>query len=117
MASLISRAAILAIAVAFTCVFFINFCDLVYGCGCTWLWAGAADHCNIHTGPKHCPWCAIGEAGQFIVWLSIVIPQAVVSFWPSAWGWHLRLALALCAFPAFGSIAALVVGLWKGYWG
>ena len=36
-------------AAAFTSVFFIDFCNLVYQCGCRSLWAGADAACNIHT--------------------------------------------------------------------
>ncbi|MGH9887326.1 MAG: hypothetical protein ACREBE_17490 [bacterium] len=33
-------------------------CDLVFDCGCTWGFAGAAAHCNIHAPqPPHCPAC------------------------------------------------------------
>ena len=109
------RAAVFAVAAAVTCVFFINFCNLVYQCGCTWLWAGAADHCNIHSGPKHCPWCEIGTAGQLLVWLSMVIPQGVIAF-ATQLRFAQRLGAAILAFPGFGLITALVVGLWRGYW-
>lgn len=110
------RVVVMAVAIAVTCGFFINFCDLAYRCGCTFLWAGAADHCNVHHGPKRCPWCVIGDAGQFAVWLWIAIPQALASFWPNGWRWPARLALALIAFPVMGGLAALAVGLWYGYW-
>lgn len=110
------RAVICLIAVAVTCVLFINFCNLVYQCGCTWLWAGAADHCNIHTGPRHCPWCAIGQSGQLMVWGSMVIPQAWIAF-GSRLGFVPRLAAALAAFPVMGLLAAVAVGWQRGYWG
>lgn len=109
------RAVICVVAVAFTCVFFINFCNLVYRCGCTYLWAGAADHCNIHTGPKHCPFCAIGQAGQGAVWLSMVIPQVWIAF-ASRLGFVSRFAAALAAFPVMGLLAAVVIGWPMGYW-
>ena len=34
-------------------------CDLMFACGCTWLWAGAAGHCNafVEKARMHCPWC------------------------------------------------------------
>ncbi len=110
------RALICAIAVTITCLLFINFCNLVYQCGCTWLWAGAADHCNIHTGPKHCPWCAIGTKGQLSVWLSMVIPQGLIAF-GSRLPFLPRLAAAISAFPVMGLLAALLVGWRHGYWG
>ncbi len=110
------RALIGGIAVVITCVLFINFCNLVFRCGCTWLWAGAADHCNIHTGPKHCPWCAIGQNGQLAIWLSMVIPQVWIAF-RSRLGFVSRLAAAIAAFPVMGLVAAGITGWRHGYWG
>ena len=104
------------IAVTFTSVFFINYCDLVFQCGCTFLWSGADAHCNVHHGPKRCPFCAIGWTGQLLVWLSMIAPQLYVSFREAAWSWPLRLALALLAFPLAGLVPVIGVGLWKGYW-
>lgn len=45
---------------------YMPFCALVHRCGCSWPWAGADAHCNVHqaSGP-HCPWCehqALGAA-------------------------------------------------------
>ena len=97
-----------------TSLLFINFCALVFRCGCHSLWAGAADMCNIHReGSRHCPWCARNPAYAYAV---MVIPQALVSFWSVPWSWSKRLAVALAAFPVFGGIAAVVYGLTSGYW-
>ncbi|MCC6389193.1 MAG: hypothetical protein IT167_01225 [Bryobacterales bacterium] len=106
--------AIAAAAVSFA--LFINYCGLVYQCGCTWLWAGAADHCNIHTAGRHCPWCALSQTGQNLVLLSIIIPQLVVCFWPAAWSWPKRVLLTFVAFPIAGLVPAITLGLWTGYW-
>ncbi|MBL8179471.1 MAG: hypothetical protein JNK48_32630 [Bryobacterales bacterium] len=113
--SKIERSAIAFVSVAFTCAFFINYCNLIYQCGCTFLWSGAAAHCNIHHGPKHCPWCSIGD-GAYLVLLFLIVPQVVVSFWPRPWRWHMRLAAALLAFPIAGLIPAIALGIWQGYW-
>lgn len=107
---------IFVVAVTVTCVLFVNFCNLVFQCGCTYLWAGGGAHCNIHHGPKHCPWCVVGYPGQAAIWLSMVIPQGWLSFRTAAWRWPLRLLLALAAFPAIGAVAALMTGLYQGYW-
>lgn len=109
--------AIFLCSAAFTLVFLINFCNLVYQCGCRSLWAGAADHCNIHTpGVKHCPWCSIGDAGFAGVTAAILLPQGILSFRPRRWHWTRRLAASLLAFPAAGLVVALAIGLATGYW-
>lgn len=113
----IGRAAVLAVCAAVTTVFFINFCSLLYGCGCTFLWSGAAAHCNIHAATgRHCPWCVAGEATQRGIYLSMVATQALIVFWPLPWGWGRRLVLGLLAFPAVGTVIGLVMGLVQGYW-
>ena len=34
-------------------------CDLVFDCGCAWVFAGGEAHCNIHhPAPPHCPACS-----------------------------------------------------------
>jgi hypothetical protein len=94
---------------------FINFCALVYQCGCRSLWAGAAVACNVHmAGAKHCPWCAQDAT---LAYLSILVPQTAISFWPLNCNWPVQLALAIAAFPLFGGLAAAVYGISTGYWG
>lgn len=101
---------------AVTSAFFLNLCDWIFECGCRSLWAGAADHCNIHTpGARHCPWCAIPTAGQGAVYLAVLAPQAWWSFF-SRWGWIWRLGLTLASFPAVGWALGLALGYWQGYW-
>jgi hypothetical protein len=113
----LAKAMIFGGAAVVTSVFFINFCALVYQCGCESLWAGAADSCNIHdAGSRHCPWCSIGTAGTGAVWAAIVGAQAAVVFlWPGI-AWLPRTLLALLAFPLIGGILAVGMGLAKGYW-
>ena len=103
-------------AAAVTSLFFIDFCNLIYDCGCRSLWAGADDHCNIHNAAsRHCPWCSIGNA-VYAVYGTIVTSQAAVVFvWPGI-GRLGRALLALLAFPVTGGILGLAVGLAKGYW-
>src|SRR5262249_41593711 len=97
-----------------TSVFFINFCSMVFQCACRSLWAGADASCNVHRmGVHHCPWCAHNPA---LAYLAMIVPQALISFWPSAFSWPARLAGAALAFPLFGGAAALVYGLASGYW-
>jgi hypothetical protein len=98
----------------FTSVFFINFCALVFRCGCRSLWAGADAMCNIHSeSAHHCPWCANNPG---FAYAAMIVPQAVISFRSSTWSWQKRLAASLAAFPAFGGIAAVIYGLVSGYW-
>jgi hypothetical protein len=105
---------ILIVSVGATCLFFINFCALVFGCGCHPLWAGADASCNIHlAGTHHCPWCAHTPSFAFA---AMVLPQALISFGSMRVAWWKRLALALAAFPVFGGIAAVIYGLASGYW-
>lgn len=55
----------------------LRMCALIFGCGCTWSWSGAASHCNIHTpGVPHCPFCVMGSAGLLYVVLPVLIAQA-----------------------------------------
>jgi hypothetical protein len=113
----IAKPLIFAGAAAVTSLLFINFCHLVYQCGCQSLWAGAADHCNIHHADlRHCPWCSIGIAGAATVWGTIVGVQAVVVFGLRGIGTAVRAVLALVAFPVAGGILAVIAGVAQGYW-
>lgn len=112
-----SKGAILLVAATVTCLFYINYCATVFQCGCTWLWAGADAHCNMHaTHGKRCPWCSSGMVIAFGIWAYMVLAQALVSYWPAPWSWKKRLILATATFPAAGAVPALVLGLWTGYW-
>jgi hypothetical protein len=115
--SKIQGTAIFLVAASVTAVFFIDFCNWIYACGCRSLWAGADAHCNIHQpGARHCPFCAIGVAGGGAVFLAIVAPQAYLSFRPARWAWPFRLLAALAAFPVAGSGIAILLGWRMGYW-
>lgn len=104
-----------AAAAAFTGVFFINWCDLAYQCGCTFLWAGAADHCNIHnSNPPHCPWCANTSAGGMAFGFTLLV-QALVVWRPGPVTTGRALA-ALAASPVAAGAAGMVIGLAAGYW-
>ena len=109
--------AIFLISATLSSVFIINFCDAVYRCGCRSLWAGGSHHCNIHVAAlKHCPWCSIGVGGFAAVLGVIIASQLALSVWPRGWHWSARLVAAALAFPAVGSVLALVVGWLTGYW-
>jgi len=51
-------------AFAVTSLTYHAICNLVFRCGCSWLFAGGTDTCNIHVaGPPDCPVCTNVAAG------------------------------------------------------
>ena len=114
--TVVVRLAVLAAAAGLTHLFFIQFCDLLFRCGCEALWAGAAEHCNIHNAaPPHCPWCADGgNLGRLSFW-AVVVSQCGLTLWPGRFGTPRAIATFL-AFPAVGAIAGLLSGLGTQYW-
>lgn len=111
----LSKALLFGGAAAFTGVFFINWCNMVYQCGCTFLWAGYADHCNVHnTGPPHCPWCAHTNFAA-LAFLGTIGGQALVSFWPGPLK-RLRVVAAFAASPITAAITGWLIGMYVGYW-
>ncbi|MCI0621082.1 MAG: hypothetical protein L0387_05320 [Acidobacteria bacterium] len=53
-------------------------CDLLFKCGCSWLWTTAALHCNIHhAAPPHCPWCSHGTLGYSLPYAGFIVGQFV----------------------------------------
>lgn len=49
-------------------------CGALFGCGCTWSWAGLESHCNIHQSQveSQCPWCVSTLAGVLSVGLAVL---------------------------------------------
>ena len=114
--SVIARLACLALALGVTYVLFIQYCDLIFACGCQPLWAGASSSCNIHApAPPHCPWCLY--EGSFGWWSmsGISVTQAGLALWPGAFGWR-RVIIVFLAFPVIGGVAGVAAGLATGYW-
>ncbi|HBY59624.1 MAG TPA: hypothetical protein DEH78_07355 [Solibacterales bacterium] len=112
-----SRLYLLLGAALVSAVFFIDFCNFFYQCGCRSLWAGADAHCNVHQAHSHhCPFCVIGPVWQALTFFAIVGVQALPIYAPARWPWPVRLALALAAFPAAASVLGLAAGLATGYW-
>ena len=113
---LLARVACLAFALGITNVFFIQYCDLLFDCGCRALWAGRAEYCNIHNAaPPHCPWCLDG--GSYGRWthVSIVVASVGLAFWPGRFG-AVRAVSVFLAFPVVGALGGLLAGLATGYW-
>ena len=94
---------------------FLDFCHLLFDCGCVSLWAGAAAFCNIHTpGPPDCPFCAhSGVAYGALV--GTVLAQGAVLFVPGPLGLAGRALLALLAFPVVMGGVGVLLGLLVGY--
>ena len=103
--------------VAVTSVVFVDFCDLLFACGCDALWSGGVAGCNIHeaAGP-HCPWCEHPLLGGGVAFLSVLAAQAWAIFGPVRIGLPVRLALAFGALPAVGGAAGLLQAWLWGYW-
>lgn len=111
------KALIALAAVTVTSVFFMDYCNLIYRCGCEPIWAGRDAHCNRHAmSGKHCPVCSLPFPGQVMVWAAMAIPQLAVSLWPAPWTRTRRLAFALLTFPVTGLPFFIGLGIWKGYW-
>lgn len=103
-------------ATVVTSILFLDFCNLMYACGCRSWWAGADAFCNIHrAGARHCPWCSIGLVGSSAVWLTIAGTQAWLALGSRA-GWALRSSMTFAAFPIVGGLIAVAIGLAHGYW-
>lgn len=108
------------ISVAITGVFLVNFCDLVFQCGCRSLWNGADAHCNVHDpASRDCPWCAHRPWGDVVPLGAIIGAQAGLCFsrrGPFSGSFVHRLTLSLMMFPLVGGVVALGFGLATGYW-
>ena len=112
----LGRSLVFVLAGAVACTFYINFCSLVFACGCHSLWNGGVDFCNIHVaGVRHCPWCTSGYWG-YVPLAGILGAQAAASFSRSALGLGSRLVLALALFPVVGGAFAAAFGWVTGYW-
>ena len=105
------------IAVLVMAVFFVDFCALVFQCGCRSLWNGISTYCNIHaaSGP-HCPWCEHPLAGGGVAFGVTLLAQWAAFFLPKNVSLGKRCLLAVIAFPLAAAIVALVQGLVWGYW-
>jgi hypothetical protein len=108
---------LLAVAgAAVTSLLFLDFCNLMYACGCRSWWAGADAMCNIHDpATRHCPWCSIGLSGALAVWVAIVGAQSLFAVCTGG-GWVLRSLLTFGTFPVVGGAIAIAIGVAQGYW-
>ena len=107
---------------AFVAVFVIPLCGALFGCGCTWIWAGGASGCvgmMDHHGMHHtCPWCVDGQAGFIIPVAAIFIAQtgAIIFLW-----WKYRahilaqMAAGIVAFLAAAYVESIFHAWFKNY--
>lgn len=109
----LSGVLILIASVALSWTFTSTLYQLVLQCDCSHLWAGAPAHV---ANARQCPFCGTEPARYGLLCLGIALPQAWLSFRPRAWMWPLRLVAALLAFPVFGVLEAVALGLVTGYW-
>jgi len=71
-------------------------CNLVFKCGCSWLWTTAAAHCNIHNAaPPHCPWCNHGALGYYLPYAGFIAGQLLVGAFALRFTGHLVLAFLM----------------------
>jgi hypothetical protein len=111
-----SRWLLAGAALVVTSVLFLDFCNLMYACGCRSWWAGADALCNIHDAhARHCPWCSIGLIGSSSLWLAIVAAQTWIALRLSG-GWVVRALLTFGMFPVLGGVLAVAIGSAQGYW-
>ncbi|MBI4465458.1 MAG: hypothetical protein HY647_12195 [Acidobacteria bacterium] len=104
------------LVIAFSLVFLLNLCDLLFRCGCLSWWQGADRYCNIHqAGVSHCPWCSYGWWGFIVPFGLIAMAQAGVLYAIPRLSWRARLVLSLLCFPVVGAFVGLVFALIADY--
>ena len=110
------RGALFLAAAGLSAALFLQFCDLIFQCGCRAFWSGADAACNVHVaGTPNCPWCAHGALGS-LPFVAVLVTQAVLAFAPMRGGWPIRIAATLLALPIVGGLGGLIFGLVDGYW-
>lgn len=100
-----------------TLIALLPICDLLFGCGCDWPWAGGIRHCNIfEEGRPHCPWCIYPRSADLSL-AALLAAQAL-----GAWAMARRrsgLVAPLFGGALLGAACALivrqVVAWWAGY--
>jgi len=93
-----------------TWVFYLDLCNLYFQCGCRSLWAGAAEHCNIHQkGMKHCPICEL-PTHEYLALIALILSTQGHFVRREKWLW------AILAFPVIAGLEALALGWYRGYW-
>ena len=101
---------LLTTAIVTASVFMPPVCNLLFKCGCSYLWTTAAQHCNVHHSlPPHCPWCSHGNVGYYVPFFGFILGQFLAGFLILRLTGNLLLAASATVF------SMLVVGLLMGY--
>ncbi len=106
-----------AVLGAATIVALLPLCNLLFGCGCDWPWAGGIAHCNIFDeGKPHCPWCIYPRTADLSL-ASMLFAQAFGAWVVARRGTGLLAPLAGGVFggAAAAIVARAVVAWWAGY--
>jgi hypothetical protein len=103
---------VILITIAVTAVFLLPFCGVMYQCGCTFLWSGAADQCNIHeaAGP-HCPWCV--KRNPALMALPFLVIFAGQGF--SMYHFKKKYKFGVLELIVVGLLVFLILGVLNGY--
>lgn len=100
-----------------TAVAFLPLCDLLFGCGCEWPWAGGIRHCNIYDpAAAHCPWCVYPRSADLS--LAALLSAETAGAWVVArrsQGWLTPLLGSVLAGGAMALFVRAFVAWWAGY--
>ena len=108
--------AVLSGAWGLTLAFIDNLCHLLFRCGCTFAWAGAAIRCNVHhPEPPHCPWCCHGSAGFLWVPALLIGAETAVILALRGRGTLAQIAGAAVTYGVVGAGSGLVSAWVDGY--
>ncbi|RMF64116.1 MAG: hypothetical protein D6743_09750 [Calditrichaeota bacterium] len=120
--SLQTRNTVVAIFVsaAITVVFLLPFCGFMYKCGCTYLWAGSAETCNIHlSGVAHCPWCVRRNPVLMVLPFVVILAGQGFSIHLLSRRYHLSLlqllVVGIAVFLLLGALNGYVFKVWDDY--
>jgi hypothetical protein len=110
-------------AFALGALFTLPYCGLLFRCGCTWVWAGGFNQCNIFdtsSGSPSCPFCSLAAPLAWIPqWgtaMLSVLTTLLVCWIPRRFpllplGWLVRVLLPVACFLVYTFLLALVVKL------
>ena len=106
----------------FAWVFLTPYCGALFHCGCTWLWAGAAEKCvgalDAACRLHNCPWCSDGRIGMLIPFICMLITQTALItalWWKYRINIFMQLLAGMFAFLFSGYLEAVIHGWIKHY--